>query len=371
MKFRRWLIVILCCFGIAAGLAWIKYSQIQQAIEFAQSFPEPMETVEFAITERTSWHPELDITAEIVATRSIELRNELSGRIVEVNFAAGETVAKGQVLVRQDTSQEEARLAAAVADSELAALEYERIRKLVERNVASESERDQTLARRNSSVAEQRALQAIIDKKNIVAPFDAISGLHELEVGEYLEGGTLISRLVGVSDEVWVDFTLPQAQAVLQTGDTVRITAPGILDDAMPARIIARDAWVDTRSRNVRFRAITGNADGRLSPGLSVTVNATVGSELAAVKVPNMSVRYDLIGPHVFVLDPIVGAERGTDRARRRPVTPGPELDQMIVISTGLQAGERVAANGAFKLREGLLVNAIPVSRGPETPLVE
>jgi membrane fusion protein (multidrug efflux system) len=139
----------------------------------------------------------------------------------------------------------------------------------------------------------------------------------------------------------------------------------------MSARIIARDAWVDTRSRNVRFRAIAGNADGRLSPGHSVTVNVAVGSELTVVQVPNMAVRYDLVGPHVFVLDPLDGAERGTDRARRRPVTPGPEIDQMIVISAGLQVGERVAANGAFKLREGLLVNALPVSRGPETTLVE
>jgi membrane fusion protein (multidrug efflux system) len=370
MKFRRWLLVIVCCLGIAAGLAWTKYSQIQQAMEMARSFPEPMQTVEFAISEVSSWQPEVDVSAEVLATRSIELRNELSGRVVEVGFRPGETVLRGQVLLRQDTSQESARLAAAVADAELAAVEYERVQKLLDMDVASESQRDQTLARKNASVAEQRALQSIIDKKNIIAPFDAITGLHELEVGQYLDIGTLISRLVGVSDKIWIDFSLPQNQAPLEIGDKITIAAPGAVGDSIDATIIGRDAWVDTRSRNIKFRARADNSDGRLTPGLSVTAIVPVGETRSAVLVPSTAVRYDLIGTHVYTLEPIESGDRGTDRAHRRAVEVGAERDRKIVIISGLDPGQRVAANGSFKLREGVLVNAVVAPRAPETTLL-
>jgi membrane fusion protein (multidrug efflux system) len=168
-----------------------------------------------------------------------------------------------------------------------------------------------------------------------------------------------------------VDFNLPQAQATLQIGDIVKVSAPGIISGPAEARIIARDAWVDTRSRNVRFRAIAGSEEGHLSPGLSVTVNVVIGERQTAVQVPAMAVRYDLEGPHVFMLQPVTGAERGTDRAVRRSVITGPERDGMVAISAGLEVGDRIAANGAFKLREGLLVNAVPDTSGPETTLVE
>ena len=358
MKVRNWLIVITVCIVITAALANFKFQQIKAGIEFAESFPEPMETVEFVIAQESPWQPELSVIAEVKAVQSVDLRNELAGRIVEVGFTSGETVMAGQLLIRLDTSEEEAQLAAAKAETKLAELEYTRNQELVDRGVLSEADRDRTFSQRDASRALEMELQAVIDKKNIHAPFDAITGLHELEVGQYLDAGTLITRLVGVSDDIWIDFSLPQHQATLGIGDEITLNAPNLLNESKKARIIAIDAWVDTQSRNVRYRAMTNNATGELSPGYALTVDVPLGRPESKVLIPITAVRYDSFGPNVFVLIPAEEGARVSERATRRSVELGAEKDYMIIVESGLSVGERIATSGSFKLREGILVDA-------------
>ncbi len=358
MNFMKWLVVLLVCLAITTGLGWFKYNQIQTGIEIARSFPEPMESVEFAIAKEITWQPTISVKAEAVAINSVDIKNELDGRIVEVNFKPSEAIKKGQLLVRLDTSEEQARLAAAQAQTRLAELEYERNQQLIERRVVSESERDKTFTERDASAAAEAQLEAIIAKMAIHAPFDAVAGLHELEIGQYLEGGTLLTRLVGVNAKIWIDFSLPQHQARLQIGDNIAISASQMVDIPTSATVIARDAWVDTQSRNIRYRAIADNLNSTLYPGSAISVDIPLGEEITSIIVPTTAIRYDSLGPNVFVLVPSEGDARAADRASRRAVTLGPEDNQMIYVISGLNAGDRIATNGSFKLREGILVNA-------------
>ena len=119
----RWLIVIITCLVVAAGLGYYKYRQIQAGMAFAAAFPERVEAVEVFIAREEIWQPTTSVTAEVVAIQSIELSNELAGSIVEVGFAPGARVNKGQVLVRLDISEELAQIAAARAEAEIARLD--------------------------------------------------------------------------------------------------------------------------------------------------------------------------------------------------------------------------------------------------------
>ena len=78
-----------------------------------------------------------------------------------------------------------------------------------------------------------------------------------------------------------------------------------------------------------------------------------MGAPTEAVVVPVSALRKGPGGDHLFV---IVPDEQGKPRARLRPVEAGEMLGDSILILDGLQAGEQVAASGAFKLREGVLV---------------
>lgn len=359
MHVRSWSIVIAVCLLVASGLGYLKYAQIQAAIAFGKAFPEPMEAVEPFTALEEVWQPTTSVTAQTVAIRSVEVSNELAGRIVEVGFAPGAAVTAGQLLLRLDTSEESAQLAAARADAELARLALARNQKLISSGAAAEEARDRSRAQFDGASAEVTRLLAIIDKKTLRAPFDARTGLHELEPGQYLDKATVITRLIGMSEQIWIDFTVPQQQAGLAVGQHVEITAATVVEP-FSAEIIARDAFVNEQSRNVRFRARADNTGPELFPGSLVTVVVPLGSEQTATLVPMTAVRRDAFGANVYVLRPSEEGARGPYRAEKRAVTVGPQRDDLVVITSGVEPGERLAANGAFKLRDGILVLTDP-----------
>ncbi|MFT7653273.1 MAG: membrane fusion protein (multidrug efflux system), partial [Candidatus Azotimanducaceae bacterium] len=253
-----------------------------------------------------------------------------------------------------------AQLAEAAADQKIARLALDRAQRLVRSGAGSAEVRDQARARYEGAGARLRALQAVIDKKTVVAPFDGIGGLHELQVGQYLDAGFAVTELVAISEQVWVDFSLPQEHADLVVGSQVQVERDSLL---LNAQIIARDATVNTRSRNLRIRAELPDPQGLLLPGMLVQVVVDLGETRMATVVPATAVRRDALGTSVYVLDDVLEGGKTKTRARKRKVEIGQltDLDQsndVAVVVSGLEVGERIAGIGAFKLRDGSLVVA-------------
>jgi membrane fusion protein (multidrug efflux system) len=144
---------------------------------------------------------------------------------------------------------------------------------------------------------------------------------------------------------------VPQTVAAgLKEGDAVEVSSAG--DAGVAARIVAVDARVDPATRNAQVRARIEGAGP--APGASVRVRVPVGGPRAVVAVPVSALRKGPDGDRVFVIAP---DEHGKTRARARPVESGSMLpnDEVAVLS-GLAKGQRVAASGSFKLRDGVLV---------------
>lgn len=375
-RWRSWLLVIVCCAGVAGALGFLKFRQIQAAIAFGASFPEPVEAVEVIQARQSLWQPTTMVTGELVATRSVDLRAEAAGMIQRVGFAPGARVTEGQLLLAIDAREEEADLAAARADLKLAELDLDRAKKLIATGATTTDALDRAQAGYDSATAQIRRIQALIAKKRIVAPFDAAAGLHSWEAGQFMDKGTDIVSLVGLDDKLWVDFTLPQQQASRIAGDSVRVygnsaeqlpnrsTGDAVgssiesADAGVSARIIARDASINALSRNIRFRAEVDNtALAQIAGGLA-RVAVSLGQPLPVTLVPVTAVRRDSFGARVFVLVPAEEGARSPDRAALRNVALGEQIGNEFAITDGLRAGERVAATGAFKLRDGALVQA-------------
>lgn len=360
---RSWILVIVVCLAAAGSLAWYKYAQIRAAMAFAAAFPEQVLAVRSVLATEETWQPSTSVTAQVVATRSVVLSNELAGTIESVGFESGERVDAGRVLVLLDTSEERAQLAAARADAEIARLELSRNQKLIVSGAAAEEARDRAKASHDAAMAAVNRLLAVIEKKTLRAPFEATTGLHQLEVGQYLDKGSVVTRLIGVSDEVWVDFTLPQEQGRLDIGQMVGVQVPGIAEP-VEARVIARDAFVNERSRSLGIRALVKDPERRVLPGSLVSVAVPIGGVRTATLVPITAVRRNSFGASVFALEASEEGARGSHRARRRVVTLGPQRGDMIIVAGGLVPGEMVATDGAFKLRDGALVNVSAAAGG-------
>lgn len=348
-----WLAVILAIGAISLGLGFYKAQEFKATEAAAKLAPEPMEAVAVARARQGEWVASTRAIGTVVATKQLELRNELAGTIAEMGFSSGAVVEKDQLLVQFDVRQETAALQAAQAEAKLAQQNLERREGLKQSPAYSGQEADKARADFAAATARAQGLKVAIDKKRMAAPFKARVGITNLQPGTYLDAGTLIGKLQGVDDDAYVDFSLPQDDAAaIRVGTSVTLTSSALPKRSATAKIVAEDDSIDALSRTVRFRAVASGLGGSLRPGTFIDVNVATSKPQSTVMVPLTALRRSPNGQFVFV----VVEEDGKQRARQRTVETGPVQNEDIAIEKGLAAGELIATSGSFKLRDGLLV---------------
>jgi membrane fusion protein (multidrug efflux system) len=358
MNFLKWSLAVGICLAVFGGLAAYKVAEIRAGIAAGEAYPEPAETVEAAAVGATPYASTLSVIGELVAPRRLDLRNELAGEIVAVNFVSGARVAAGQVLLQLDIAVEEANLQAARARAELAQLQFERQQELLEKRVTTQELLDQARAALTATEAEIAVLERNIEKKTLRSPFAGTAGLHNFEVGQYLEANTLITSLIGDSEEMWVDFQVPQFYPRLGSGDKLVVDIVG--DDGsapVTATVIAENTILEATNRSRGYRASVPSEGGRHAPHTMVELQVPVGDSETLLLVPAQALQNDPLGQYVFVLEPDA-QEQAAWRAQRRQVRVRAITEQgaLLEAGSGLQPGVRIAAAGAFKLYEGIKV---------------
>ncbi|MEP7153442.1 MAG: efflux RND transporter periplasmic adaptor subunit [Nitrospira sp.] len=356
MKRHRWIkSVLLLGVIIACGVmlaAW-KHSAMQDSQAASANQPEPMEVVTASVATLRDHRPTTTSIGTVLALRSITLRNELAGTVSQSRLTSGQIVEAGAVLVSLDVSVEEAELHAQEAQAALAKTVLTRRQHLSRDLATAEEEVDRARADLQVAMAQIARTKAIIARKTIRAPFRARVGLADVHPGQYLNEGTQLTTLQGVDSAVHVDFTVAQQVAAgLHVGDDVEVLTASS-PAPIVARIVALDSRIDPTTRNAMVRARIDEAANAPAPGASVRVQVPVGLSRKAVAVPASAVKKGPGGDQVFVL---TSGEDGKTRAYVRTVGIGAILGDEVVILSGLSAGERVAAAGAFKLRDAVLV---------------
>ena len=340
-------------FSSGAALAAWKYTALAESEAAAARQPEPMEVITAAAAGEREHRPTTTAIGTVLAMRSITLRNEVAGTVERVALSPGRIVEAGALLVALDVSVEEAELQAQKAQAALAQTTLDRLEALSRHKAVSQEEVDQARAARDVAQAQMARTRAIIARKTIRAPFRARVGIADIHPGQYLNEGTELTTLQGVSDAVHVDFTVAQRVAAgLEVGDQVSVV-PANEATPIAARIVAIDARVDPTTRNASVRARIEDADRVPGPGASVRVLVPSGPAGTAVAVPVSALRKGPGGDHVFV---VAADSTGKDRAHVRPVRSGPVVGDEVLILEGLEPGEQVATSGSFKLREAVLV---------------
>jgi membrane fusion protein, multidrug efflux system len=337
-------------------LAW-KQASAAGAAAAASGEGEHGEVVTAAVAVSREHRGTATSIGTVVALRSITLRNELPGTVRWAALRPGQVVEAGTVLVALDVSVEEAELKALQARVDLAETTLARLQRMAERRAVSAMELDNARAERDVAQAELDRTRAVIARKTIRAPFRARVGISDVHPGQFLDVGTQLTTLQGVEASAYIDFAVAQAVAAsLRAGDEVRVEASPEGDAALSARIVAVDSRVDPGTRNATVRAKLDGGGAELVPGASVRVRVSVGDARTAAVIPVSALRKGPGGDHVFVLHEADGLIRAVQRA----VQAGAVLGDSVLILAGLEAGERVAAAGSFKLHEGALVYVAP-----------
>jgi membrane fusion protein (multidrug efflux system) len=274
-----------------------------------------------------------------------------------IAFDSGRTVRQGDVLVALDTRQEQAQLAAADAQLELATLNFQRMRGLVDEDAVSRAEFDSAAASHKQAEAGIREIRATIERKTIRAPFTGVLGIRQVNLGQYLAGGDPIVPLQSLNP-IYVNFGVPQQDAAqMRTGRHVRITVGDLGDAAFAGRISALDAVVDPTTRNVQVQATLANPGGKLRPGMFVQALVDLGAGAPIIAVPASAINYAPYGDSVFIVTDLKTPDGQSYRGVRQQVVKlgGARGDQIAVLS-GIDPGEEIVTSGVFKLRNGAAV---------------
>jgi len=351
---RKILLVVaglLVVLVFAGALAAVKAAQIKTLLASAAMFAPPPETIATAVVREESWPDTLSAVGSVSAAQGVMVAPEIAGSVSEITFESGAEVKQGDLLVRLDTSTEEAQLRAAEAQSELAKVTAERQRKLQNDKTVSQSEVDQADAAWKQAVANADNIRATIQKKTIRAPFTGRLGIRLVNLGEQLDVGKSIVSLQSLVP-VFVDFSLPQQElAKLQTGLKVQTQFDAYPTNQFAGVITAINPDLDMATRSVRVRARFENEDNLLRPGMFARVTVVLPGERTVQVIPATAVLSAPYGDSVFI---VAAAEGSTNLvAHQTFVRTGRARGDFVTVESGLKTGDRVASAGVFKLRNG------------------
>jgi membrane fusion protein, multidrug efflux system len=279
---------------------------------------------------------------------------EVAGTVSEIAFESGAVVAKGDLLVRFDTSTEEAQLKATQAQLDWARVSAERAQKLRTDSTVSQSELDQAEAAWKQAKANTAAIQAAIDKKTIRAPFAGKLGIRQVNLGEYVDAGKPIVSLQSLTP-VYADFSLPQQElSQIKTDMTVRVMLDTYTNKQFEGKLTAINPELDPITRSVRLQATLDNPDQLLRPGMFARIEVLLPDTQNALVIPATSILSAPYGDSVYVI------EKGTNGpglvVRQQFVRTGRTRGDFVTVESGLKPGERVVSAGLFKLRNGAAV---------------
>lgn len=365
--------IVITAFGLLVLLGILggtKFLQIKALIAAGAAQRMPAETVTTAQARQESWENALSAVGTLTAVQGVNVAAESPGKIVEIAFESGSAVKAGDLLLKQDTSVEDAQLRAAEASAELAKINLTRSRELLEKSTISKAELDAAEAQFKQTVAQADNIRAAIAKKTVRAPFTGRLGIRLVNLGQTLKEGDAIVSLQAL-DPIYVDFSLPQVQLdQVKMGLSVRVTGEAFEAKAVEGRITAINPNLDEATRSIRVQATLENRKEILRPGMFVKVAIVLPEANTVLAIPATAILYAPYGDSVFIVEEHKDEKTGeiSHALRQQFVRLGVRRGDFVAILSGLKPGETIVTTGVFKLRNGASV-VVDNTLAPEATL--
>ena len=295
--------------------------------------------------------------------QSVILRPEVSGRVARINFRDGDRVQRGQLMVQFDDELPRAQVAQAQAELSIARANHKRNQDLVAQNFISQRSVDESGASLQVAEAKLSLARAQADRLRILAPFDGVAGIRNINVGDYLKDGADIVNIEDL-DAILVDYRLPERfQTKIRKGQVAMVAIDALPGRKFTAVVQAIDPLVDANGRSIGVRGCIDNRQQQLRPGMFARVTAVFGERQDALVVPEEAIVPQ--GARQFIFKVVPGTEPESRIVQRTEVKVGIRQPGKVEITEGLKPGDIVVTAGQQRLqRDGMAVRVIDVPRG-------
>lgn len=311
----------------------------------------------------------------VVALNEVELRAQVGGYITAIYVKDGQRVTKGQKLYEIDRTKyqaaynsAQANVAVAKANRDKAKKDADRYTKLAQQEAIAKQRVDYALtdlANAESQIAAAKANLASaandLQRSIIVSPLNGTIGISQVKLGALASPGTTLLNTVSTNDPIAVDIPVNQGEiprfiqlekntaAVKDSVFSIQLQDNSIYK--RQGRIIAIDRAVDPQTGTIKVRISYPNEGGRLISGMNVNLqvlNKAAGNQLV---IPYKAVTEQLGEFNVFVVG-------DSSKAAPRVIKVGTQVDQNIVVKSGLKKGEVIVVDGVQNVRPGAVVHA-------------
>lgn len=297
--------------------------------------------------------------AVISAPNTIKISNQIAGMIMQIPYREGRRVKQGDILVQLDDSLTKAEHQKAIASLEKAEMDFQRTKKLVPSKLASDEELSAAQTNLKLAKAELTLKKIQLDRSVIIAPFDGVISQRLFEPGDTVTANTHLLSLVDTSNLV-IKSAVPESfLGFIEKNQAVQIDIPA-LDLQLNASIQTIFPTVDPKTQQVSIEAQFNQQTPPLYPGMfaELTIKQKISN---AILIPVNAVQYDTDGSWVYTIN-----EKGKSAKTR--VTTGQNINNTILVTTGLNAGDTIITKGFVGLRAGKKVKAVNMSTPDDKP---
>jgi membrane fusion protein (multidrug efflux system) len=377
---KKYAVMALVGVCVASGAAWWFQNKTGDSTDGAQpvatgpapagagasSGPAKPTAVEVAKVETQTLVDETQAVGSLRSRQGVMLRPEVGGRVKQIFFNDGQRVRKGQVMVQFEDQLQQAQLSQAKAELSIAEANHKRNQELVAQNFISKRSLDESGAALEVARAKLALADATLQRLKVLAPFDGITGLKQMNVGDYLKDGADMVNIEDL-DAVLLDFRLPERfQAKIRAGQKAQLTVDALPGRPFMAVVQAVDPLIEANGRSVGVRGCIDNRQQQLRPGMFARVNAVFGSRENAMVIPEEAIIPQ--GGRTFVVKVVPGEKPDSLMSERVAVKTGLRLPGKVEILDGLAAGDTVVTAGHQRLqKDGTVVRVVdlPASGGP------
>ncbi|MEH6453178.1 MAG: efflux RND transporter periplasmic adaptor subunit [Psychromonas sp.] len=358
---KKWIasavLLAILVFGSVIGFNMFKAEKIK---EYLANRPIP----EFPVTSQTikteDWTPHLKAIGFIEPIQGVNIANEVTGKIIKIDFESGQQLQKGKAIVYLDSEVEKANLKAAQGRLPAVERNYIRLDALFAKGSVSQGDVDNAEAEFLALQGQIEAYQATITRRIITAPFTGIAGLRNVNIGDYLSAGTDIVRLEDIS-RMRIRFTVPQNDLnKIYIGQAMNIVVDAEPDTAFTGTVSAIEPAVNYQSGVIQVQADIPNKSQKLRSGMFAKASIILPTIEAQITIPETAINYTLYGETVYVI-----TEQKTDDGKtflqvdQKIVKLGVSKDGEIHVLEGLEEGDEIATSGQVRLSNGAHVNVI------------
>ncbi len=313
--------------------------------------------------EKRSFRPFVETVGSLSPDEQVFVSSEVDGVLRSVRVDEGSVVGRGSVLAeinptdyRLEVLRGKAALRQAEANLANTRLEKDRKAALFKEELVTRQQFDDVTTRLVLAEAELERAKATLSlaeerlaKTTIRAPLAGSIKEKRVSAGDFVRGGTPLFTIIR-SDPLKLAFSVPQKDVgKLRLGQEISFKIDAYPDRSFQGRVNLISPSLEEKTRTVKVEAAVPNPGNFLKPGLFTRVVLYTAAPRDVVVAPATSILYDNQRTRVYIKD--------GDRAREREVKLGAKFDELVEVTTGLQAGEQIVAVGQNNLAEGMKIN--------------